>query len=55
MYGWLWRVLPGAWWVRMLVLMVLAVGIVVLCFEWLFPLVADGLSLNQQTVGAHDD
>ena len=54
MYGWLWRALPGAWWVKTLVLAVLVVAVVVLCFEWAFPLLAERLPLNEQTVGPHD-
>ena len=55
MYAWLWRALPGTWWVKTLVLAVLAVGVVLVCFEWLFPLVAEQLPLNEQTVGPRDD
>ena len=37
MYGALWRVLPGPWWVRLLILLVLAAAILALCVYWVFP------------------
>ncbi|MCL1870868.1 MAG: hypothetical protein FWF90_10710 [Promicromonosporaceae bacterium] len=51
MYGALWRVLPGPWWVRTLILLVLAAAIVAVCFEWVFPWVSTYVSFNQNTVG----
>lgn len=37
MYGALWRVLPGPWWVRVLLLLGLAAAIVVALFAWVYP------------------
>ncbi|MDZ4045286.1 MAG: hypothetical protein U1E32_05855 [Rhodoglobus sp.] len=39
MYGALWRVLPGPWWVRVLILLVAAAAIVYALVFWVFPLV----------------
>lgn len=50
MYAALWRRLPGPAWVRVLVLAALAAAVVVVCFEWVFPLVADHMPFNDQTV-----
>lgn len=55
MYAALWRVLPGPRWFRVVLLLLLVAGVVVLCFEWAFPLLAEHLPLNDQTVDpAHD-
>lgn len=37
MYGALWRVLPGPWWVRVLILVVLAILAVTVLVLWVFP------------------
>jgi hypothetical protein len=37
MYAALWRVLPGAWWVRVIILVVLAAAILAVCVFWIFP------------------
>ncbi|MCB7135750.1 hypothetical protein [Cellulosimicrobium marinum] len=50
MYGALWRALPGPAWVRVLTLLVLAGAVVLACFEWLFPLVAEYLPFNDPNV-----
>lgn len=43
MYGALWRVLPGPWWVRVLILIVLLVavlyGLVFYAFPWISQIV----------------
>ena len=49
MYAALWRVLPGPFWVRILILLVLAAAILFALVEWVFPLV-DGL-LNSNNSG----
>jgi hypothetical protein len=51
MYGALWRALPGPWWLRVFILLILAVGVVYACFTWLFPWVAGFLAFNDNTVG----
>ena len=50
MYGALWRVLPGPWAVRVLLLLLLTAGAVAACFTWLFPAVAPHVPFNDQTV-----
>lgn len=37
MYGALWRVLPGPWWVRTLILVVAAAVVIAVCVYWVFP------------------
>lgn len=37
MYAALWRILPGPWWVRVLVLLVLAAAVLYLLFFHVFP------------------
>ncbi|WP_164863420.1 hypothetical protein [Agromyces sp. LHK192] len=37
MYGALWRILPGPWWVRLLLLLVLIAAVVYALFTWVFP------------------
>ncbi len=44
MYAALWRVLPGPWWVRALILLVLAAAIVYALFYHVFPWLAPLLS-----------
>ena len=39
MYGALWRVLPGPWWIRLLILLILVAAILAVCVYWVFPLV----------------
>lgn len=51
MYPWIWRHLPGPYWARA-VIAVLLVSIVVLAlFEWVFPWVSSQLPYQDQTVG----
>ena len=42
MYGALWRVLPGPWWLRLLLLLALV--------EWVFPLVNELIPAPDVTV-----
>ena len=42
MYGALWRVLPGPAWVRVILLLAIAAGVVFILFTWAFPRV-DGI------------
>lgn len=42
MYGALWRVLPGPWWLRLLLLLILIAAAVYALFTWVFPWV-DGI------------
>jgi hypothetical protein len=49
-YAFWWRVLPGPWWLRALISLLVAVGVVYLCFEVVFPAIADQLAINEGTV-----
>lgn len=51
-YAVLWRVLPGPWWARALVLVALLAGVVYVCFTWVFPALAPLVPVNDNTVGA---
>ncbi|WP_169796244.1 hypothetical protein [Sanguibacter suarezii] len=51
MYALLWRALPGPAWVRVILLVLLAAAVVLVCFEWVFPAIADYMPFNEQTVG----
>lgn len=42
MYGALWRVLPGPVWLRVAIMVLLALAVVAALFTWVFPWV-DGL------------
>ena len=50
MYSWLWRHLPGPWWMRVPVLVVAAALLVWVLFEWFFPWIEPYLPFQQQTV-----
>lgn len=52
MYGALWRVLPGPWWLRVLILAVLAVALVAVLFTWVFPVVDELITGNGGAVVA---
>ena len=51
MYAALWRVLPGPWWVRVLLLLVLAALLVAALVTWVFPFVDQFLIPQDATVG----
>jgi hypothetical protein len=36
-YAALWRILPGPWWVRVLILIALIAAILAACVFWIFP------------------
>lgn len=46
MYGALWRHLPGPWPVKLVAMLLLAAAVVLVCFQWVFPWVADRLPWN---------
>ena len=52
MYAALWHKLPGPWWVKTLILVILAAVVLVVCFNWFFPWVSDYMPFNEQTVEA---
>ncbi|SMH49236.1 hypothetical protein SAMN06295885_3256 [Rathayibacter oskolensis] len=37
MYAALWRILPGPWWVRLLLVLVLVAAVLAALVEWVFP------------------
>ncbi|MEN2738610.1 hypothetical protein ABCS02_12535 [Microbacterium sp. X-17] len=51
MYGALWRVLPGPWWLRVLILVVIAAAIVYGLFFYVFPWVSNIVNPQDVTVG----
>ena len=50
MYGALWRVLPGPWWVRTLILLILFAAVVVACVMWVFPFIDQYVAPTDSTV-----
>ncbi|MDL9978061.1 hypothetical protein [Microbacterium candidum] len=50
MYAALWRVLPGPWWVRILILLVLAVAVLYGLFMYVFPWVSTLIDPQDVTV-----
>ena len=52
MYGPLWRRLPGPWPVKGFLSLVLVLGVVAVCFLWLFPTIAPIMPFNSNTVGS---
>jgi hypothetical protein len=52
MYAALWRILPGPWWVRALILLVAAAAIVAACVLWIFPFIDQYVAPIDSTVDA---
>lgn len=50
MYAALWRVLPGPWWVRTLILLVAVAAILTACVFWVFPWVDQLVAPQDVTV-----
>ena len=50
MYGALWRVLPGPWWVRLLIVLVLIAAITTALVLWVFPAVDQLVTPQDVTV-----
>jgi hypothetical protein len=51
MYAALWRVLPGPWWVRVLILLVLVAAVLYGLFWYVFPWVSQFVNPQEVTVG----
>lgn len=51
MYAALWRVLPGPWWLRAFILLVLAAAAVAALVLWVFPWIEPILLPQDSTVG----
>lgn len=50
MYSALWSVLPGPRWIKIVVLAFLAIAILAVCVEWLFPWIAESFLQQESTV-----
>ncbi len=50
MYGALWRVLPGPWWLRVIILLVAAAVVLTALVIWVFPYVDELVSPQEVTV-----
>jgi hypothetical protein len=50
MYGALWRILPGPWWLRVIILLVAAAVILTALVIWVFPYVDELVSPQEVTV-----
>ena len=51
MYAALWRVLPGPWWVRVLILLVLVAAVLYGLLFYVFPWVSQFVNPQDVTVG----
>ena len=52
MYAWLFRLLPGPLWVRILLTVLVLAAIIVALFGWVFPAIAPIMPFNDGLVGA---
>ncbi len=50
MYGALWRILPGPWWVRLILLLVLLAAVLYGLFWYVFPWVGTFVNPQESTV-----
>ena len=50
MYAALWNILPGPWWVRVLLLVALVTVVLAALVFWVFPLVDQLISSQEVTV-----
>jgi hypothetical protein len=50
MYAALWRALPGPWWVRLLILLILAAAVLTALVLWVFPVVDQMVAPQDVTV-----
>ncbi|WP_314503170.1 hypothetical protein [uncultured Microbacterium sp.] len=50
MYGALWRVLPGPWWMRTLILVALAAAVLYGLFFFVFPWISELVNPQEVTV-----
>ncbi|MGZ8803996.1 MAG: hypothetical protein ACXWZG_01670 [Microbacterium sp.] len=50
MYGALWRVLPGPWFVRLLILLVLIAAVLYGLFFYAFPMISEMVNPQEVTV-----
>lgn len=50
MYAALWRALPGRTWLKAAQALVLFAVVVLVCMQWVFPLIAPHMPFNDTTV-----
>jgi hypothetical protein len=50
MYAALWRLLPGPWWVRLFILLILAAAVLTALVLWVFPVVDQMVAPQDVTV-----
>jgi hypothetical protein len=50
MYAALWRVLPGPWWVRLLIVLILLVAVLYGLFFYAFPWISEMVNPQEVTV-----
>lgn len=50
MYGALWRVLPGPWFVKLLIVLVAVAALLTVCVLWVFPWIDALLAPEDVTV-----
>jgi hypothetical protein len=50
MYGALWRILPGPWWVRVVIMLALAAAVLYALFWFVFPWVSTIVDPQDVTV-----
>ncbi|MDN5811496.1 MAG: hypothetical protein L0I99_00360 [Micrococcaceae bacterium] len=51
MYAWLFGKLPGPWWVRLLISALLAVLVILVLMEYVFPWVSQYSPWTESTIG----
>ena len=51
MYGFIWRHLPGPWFVRLLISLILIAAVCYLMLQYVFPVIAPYMPFNNATVG----
>lgn len=50
MYGFIFRLLPGPKWLRILLMILMALVVVAILFNWVFPAIAPFMPFNQGTL-----
>lgn len=51
MYGAFWRILPGPWWVRLFIVLVIVAIVLYSLVTWVFPWVQELTNATDVTVG----
>ena len=52
MYSALWRALPGPWWLRILILLILVAAVLYALVTWVFPFADSFIDSPEVTVGS---